>query len=57
MCDYCEKGKLLTKDEYGNYTKINICNKINKAFLEMWANDYDDIEILYCPTCGRKLVK
>lgn len=57
MCDYCEKEKHLTEDDCGYYTKINICNKINKAFLEMWANDYDDVEILYCPICGRKLVK
>ena len=57
MCEYC---KLLSGDreilEENGETEIAI-GRVNKDYYIEAGNDYDsiDIDINYCPFCGRKL--
>ena len=57
MCEYC---KLLSGDrkilEEDGKTEVAI-GRVNKDYYIEAGNDYDsiDIDINYCPFCGRKL--
>lgn len=57
MCEYC---KLLSGDrkilEEDGKTEVAI-GRVNKDYYIEVENDYDiiDIDINYCPFCGRKL--
>lgn len=57
MCEYCN---LLSGDkrilEEDGQTEVSM-NRVNKDYYIEAENDYDiiDIDINYCPFCGRKL--
>ena len=57
MCEYCNKGKSLKEFEgSSSYYKI-IGKKIEhrEDCLDSYYSYTDEIQINYCPMCGRKL--
>ena len=54
MCSYCEKEKWLS--EYNNGHGIYIQKYYNNPIIVVdHVNVYDEIEINYCPKCGKKI--